>query len=309
MLKKIIFLICLFLSTIVFAAPEKPLIVVLDWFANPNHAPIFVAEQEGFYQAQNLTVKIIAPANIGEGEKMVAAGQADIALTTLPWLIKKTNAGLPLIRIATLVGQPLDAVLVLKNSTIQAIKDLKGKKVGYSTPGGDNIMFKTMLEYNGLTIKDVEMICVHYDLTQALLSGRIDAFTDASRNFEPLEMELAGKPVREFYPEKNGVPSYEEIILVANKTKSNDPRLAKFLVALKQGFGYMKQHPTESWLKFAKNHPELNNELNKRAWFLTVPLFVNDPIKLDGKKYDAFAKFMYQNKIINTLPGLSDIAR
>lgn len=283
---------------------QKPLIVVLDWFINPNHAPLFVAEQEGFFAKQGLEVKFIPPADTSEGEKMVAVNQADIAVTYQPALMYKVSSGLPLIRFATLINMPLNALVVLKNSSIHTVKDLKGKRIGYSTPGLDNILLTPMFKNTGLDIKDIELLNVKFNLTQALLTGKIDGFTGAMRNFEPIAIELSGSSVRTFYPEKYGFPNYDELILVTNKNKINDPNLVKFTKALKQGVAYLQKNPQKCWEKFAKNHPELNNTLNEKSWFLTLPYFAYDPAKLDKTRYQKLANFMYKENLIPHIPDI-----
>src|SRR5688500_14951632 len=53
---------------------EKPLTLILDWFANPDHAPIFVAQQQGFFKQEGISVNIINPADPNDPPKLVAAG-------------------------------------------------------------------------------------------------------------------------------------------------------------------------------------------------------------------------------------------
>ncbi|GAG97477.1 unnamed protein product, partial [marine sediment metagenome] len=108
-------------------------------------------------------------------------------------------------------------------------------------------------------------------LSQALLTGKVDAVSSIMRNFEPLEVRLAGRPVRVFYVEEHGMPLYNELILVTNQKQKDDPRIRQFLQALQWGVVYLLNHPAQCWQTFAKNHPELNNELNRRIWFATLP--------------------------------------
>jgi ABC-type nitrate/sulfonate/bicarbonate transport systems, periplasmic components len=309
MTKKLLIFFLLISHGSAFATKPKPLIVVLDWFINPNHAPLFVAEQEGFFKQQGIEVEFIPPADTSEGTKMVAANKADIAITYQPTLMYKITNGLPLIRFATLINTPLDCLIVLNNGLIHTIKDLKGKRIGHSMAGTSSITLATMLKNAGLNTNDIELVNVKFNLTQALLTGKIDGFIDGMRNFEPIIMELAGKPAKVFYPEKYGFPIYDELILVTNKNKINDPALRKFVKALQQGTNYLKKNPQKSWQKFAINHPELNNTLNEKAWFLTLPYFANNPAKLDQKRYQNLANFMWQEKLINYLPNIESYAQ
>lgn len=305
MIKKILFGLCL-LSNITFA--HKPLILVLDWFINPNHAPLFVAEQEGFFAQQGITLKIIPPADLYAGEKMVATNKADIALTYQPTFTYKITKGLPLIRFATLIDSPLNCLTVLQQGPIHQLKDLKGKRLGYIPDSNTCITLNTILKHTGLNNNEVKLLSAAFNLRQALLSGKIDGFTGGMRNFETVAMELAGKPARFFYPEQHGLPPYDELIFVTHKNKINNPALKKFVVALHQGVIHLRKNPQTSWQKFAKNHPELNNTLNQKVWFLTLPYFAKNPAKLDRTQYQNLTTFLWQEKLIDHIPNLKTYA-
>lgn len=130
---------------------QQPLTIMLDWFVNPTHAQLFVAQQQGFFKQQGLNVKIIPPSNPDDPPKLVAAGNADIAIMSQPEFLLDVQQGLPLIRIATLINKPLRCMAVKANSGINNIKDLKGKSIGYAVSGIDLAMLQTMLSRNGLT--------------------------------------------------------------------------------------------------------------------------------------------------------------
>jgi putative hydroxymethylpyrimidine transport system substrate-binding protein len=282
------------------------LIVLLDWFANPDHAPLIVAQTEGFFKRENLEVELIGPADPSDPPKLVAAGKADLAIDYQPQLLEQIDHGLPLIAIGTLINKPLNALVVLKSSAINSIADLKNKKIGYSGSGMNSTMLKVMLENHHITLNDVEVINTHYDLTQALLSGKVDAVTGIMRNFEMIQMELAGKPARAFYPEENGMPVYSDLIIIANKMNAADPRFPRFLHALKLATDYLENHSEACWQTFARLHPESNDELNSRAWNETLPYFTRTPEKINHQQFMHFAQFMQKNGLIKTLQPLSN---
>lgn len=283
----------------------KPLTVVLDWYINPDHAPLFVAQQQGFFQREGLTVDLIGPADPTEPPKLVAAGKADLAITYQPQLVLQVERGLPLVRIATLIATPLSCLVVRADSHIQTIRDLKGKRIGYSMSGMDSTTLTTMLAHAGLTTQDVELINVRYNLTQALLSNKVDAINGVMRNFELTQMHDAGKPGRAFYPEEHGMPSYDELVIVAKKSHVNDARYPAFLRALEQATQYLVNHPTETWRQFAKLHPELDNNLNKQAWFATLSRFALRPAAFDRSRYEKLAVFLQQQGLIEQVPDLA----
>jgi putative hydroxymethylpyrimidine transport system substrate-binding protein len=278
-------LICL-LPTSSFAEPKlHPFTLILDWFANPDHAPIFVAEQQGFFAQQGLSIKIIAPANPSDPQKLVAANQADVGITYEPQLLLDQKQKLPLIQVGTLISSPLGCMAVSANGNIKSLKDLKNKTIGYSVSGVDILHLETMLHSVGLSSKDATLINVNYDLTQALMTHKVDAVLGIMRNFEVIQMELAGFPVKVFYPENYGVKKYAELIFIANKNNYDQhPELFnKFLTAVQMGENYLQQYPEQSWDKFSKNHPELNNTLNKKSWFATLPYFTKNTAAIPPK--------------------------
>jgi putative hydroxymethylpyrimidine transport system substrate-binding protein len=289
-------------------AALQPLTIVLDWFVNPQHAPIIIAQELGYFKQQGLKVNIVAPADPSDPPKLVAAGKADIAIGYQPELYLQVQGGLPLVRIGTLINTPLRAVVVLKSSSIHSLSDFKGATIGYSMSGVGTAILNTMLANHGVDPKSVNYVDVHYNLVQALLSKRVDAISGIGRNFEVPEMEQTSHEVRTFYPEDNGVPTFDALIFLANRNNVNDPKLLKFLTAINQALDYMQSHPLKSWQLLIKGHPELNNKLNQTAWQITTPDFADNVITLDTKQYENFAQWMLTNKLITKVLPLSDYA-
>lgn len=281
------------------AQASEKLTLLLDWFINPDHAPLVTAQTMGFFEAEGLDVEIIEPADPAMPPKLVAAGQGDIAVSYQPTLHAQIEEELPLKWIGTLVETPLNSLIVLKDGPIQELKDLKGKSVGFSVSGFEDAMLGQMLRSAGLTMDDVELVNVNFALSGSLLAGQVDAVIGAYRNFELTQLEIEGKPGKAFYPEENGVPIFDELIYVVNKDKTDDPRFAKFLAAVEAATIYLSNHPEKAWNAFVEAYPNLNDELNRRAWFDTLPRFAKRPAALDDGRYQRFAEFMAEAGLIS----------
>ncbi|MDP6926248.1 MAG: ABC transporter substrate-binding protein [Rhodospirillales bacterium] len=284
------------------------LTLMLDWFVNPDHAPLIVAKQKGFFKNAGLDVDLIAPADPNSPPKMVAAGKADLAVSYQPQLHVQVSQGLPLIRIGTLVSTPLNSLVVLKNGPIKSIADLKGKKIGFSVGGFEDALLSAMLQKHGLSLQDITLVNVNFSLSPSIITGRVDAVIGAFRNFELNQMDIVKKPGRAFYPEEEGVPAYDELIIIANKSKLGDSRYRKFLEALEKGTQFLVNHPAESWAAFIGAHENLNDELNKRAWRDTMPRFALRPAALDRTRYDRFARFLKKQGLIKEIRPLTEYA-
>jgi putative hydroxymethylpyrimidine transport system substrate-binding protein len=308
MKKIILFTLSILLSINVAAETPQKLTVLLDWFPNPDHAPLIIAQQQGFFKEQGLDVELIGPADPTDPPKFVAAGKADIGISYEPEFMEQVDQGLPLVRIGTLIDKPLSSLVVLKTSGIQSLADLKGKRIGSSTSGLSSIMLKVMLAKAGLSEKEVELTNVRYNLTQALLSHRVDAVTGVMRNYEVPILESNDQHVVSFFPEENGIPVYSELVFIANTKTLQDNRYPRFLAAVKKAVRYLDEHPQQTWLDFAKQYPESNNVVNREAWFATMPYFAEDPASFDRKEWLQFANFMQSNQMIKKVQPISKYA-
>ncbi|APW65436.1 MULTISPECIES: ABC transporter substrate-binding protein [Arcobacteraceae] len=299
----------LLLSSSAFADKEK-VSLLLDWFVNPDHAAIIIAQQEGFFEKNNLEVEIIEPADPSMPPKLVAAKKADLAVDYQPQLQMQVAQGLPLVRIATLVNSPLNSLVVLKDSGIKNIEDLKGKKVGYSVSGFETALLDSMLKSVNLSAKDVELINVNWSLSPSLMSKQVDAVIGAFRNFELNQLKIEKEEGVAFFPENYGVPKYDELVVVANKETVSQEKYKNFVKALQEATKYLKENPKKSWESFVSYKPkELNNKLNTLAWNDTIPYLAQNPAVFDKVVYKKMATFMKENKLIKTIPNLDDYAK
>ncbi len=292
------------------AAPARAetLTLLLDWSLNPDHAPLVVALEKGYFADVGLDVELIEPADPNDPPKLVAAGKADLAVSYQPQLHILAAAGLPLVRVGTLIATPLNTMMVLDESPIRSIADLKGRTVGFSVGGFEDAMLKAMLARHGLDLDDVELVNVNFSLGPSLLSGQVDAVIGAYRNFELNQLEIVGHKGRAFFVEEEGVPAYDELIIVAHRERLDDPRVDAFLGAVERGVQYLINHPAESWALFVGHRKELDDELNRRAWRDTLPRFALRPRALDRSRYEVFAEFLHAVGVIESTPPTRDYA-
>ena len=116
-MKNLLLVFLLSVATTSANAADK-LVVLLDWFINPDHAQLIIAEQKGYSTQAGLEVELIEPADPSLPPKLVAANKADIAISYQPQLHVQVDQGLPLTRIGTLVSTPLNSLVVLKDLSL-----------------------------------------------------------------------------------------------------------------------------------------------------------------------------------------------
>lgn len=282
--------------------------VMLGWFVNPNHAMMVIAKQHGIFAKHDLDVDIIEPTDTSVAPRLAAADKVDLAIDSQPQLTLQISEGLPLMRIATLIPSPVSTLLSRQDSGIQTMADFKDKTIGYSLPGFDTVLLNTMLKHAGLMPNDVKTVNVNWAITQSLQAKKVDGVMGAYRIFEKFELEQQGIPTVSFNPETNGVPPYEEVILVANSKHANDPRFTRFNAALAEALEYIQQHPEAAWEEFISYKKTLNDPLNRAAWQAVIPLFAHNPSAYDEQKYQKFMEFMLDNGLIKravTIPSFT----
>jgi putative hydroxymethylpyrimidine transport system substrate-binding protein len=274
------------------------LTLMLDWVWSPDDEPLLAAEYSGAFSAVGLDVDIKAPADPNVPPRLVAAKQVDLAISYEPQLHLMADQGLPVIRIGTLVDTPLRTVTVRADGPIKTVADLKGHKIGYPIAGVAEAIVGTMLNSVKLSVSDVTLVNTGFQQVQALMSNQVDGVVGVFRNYEVIEFQLNRMTPRVFFPEEHSVPLYDELIFIANKDAIKDPRLPRFLSALRAGTEFLLNHSDEVWTEYVKRFPDLNNELNKISWSVTQPRFAKNPAYLDRARYEKFGDFMLAHKLI-----------
>jgi putative hydroxymethylpyrimidine transport system substrate-binding protein len=291
------------------ASAADHLTVMLDWFVNPNHGPLVVAQEIGAFQRAGLSVQLVQPADPTVPPRLVAARHGDIAIDYQPTLYLQVQNGLPLTRIGVLIDRPLETLTSIQGYGVNRLADLKGKRIGYNEVGGPTNLasIETMLATAGLTMRDVQLINVGTALSTSLLTHRVDA-VGVDRNFETFELLDKGvKPIGFDY-EKFGVPTNDDLIFVVNRDTRNDPRYPRFLAAVREGAAYIRANPEAAWKLFIHAYPGVNNRLNHNAWLFTAPYFAANPFALDQAKYVRYGQFLVAKHVIRANPPITTYA-
>ena len=290
-------------------ASSQKLTIGLDWFINPDHAPLIIAKKRNFFKDLNLDVEMIEPADPNDPPKLVAAGKLDLAISYQPQLHIQVDQGLPVVRVGTLVSVPLNSLVVLRDGPIRTISDLKGKKIGFSVGGFEEALLSGMLQKYNLKMSDVDLVNINFSLSPSLIAKKVDAVIGAFRNFELNQMDIVNHPGRAFYPEEHGVPTYEELIYIANQKNKNNPLFDKFFSAIQKATLTIINDPVSTWKDFSSFRKGLDDELNKRAYKDTISRFSLRPQAHDIKTYTKFSNFLKRKGIIKKITKVETFAK
>ncbi len=293
-------------ATATMTGEAEDIVVTLDWFQNANHAGIYEAVDRGFFEDENLNVSIVPPADPAAILGLVATGSSDFAFYYQPDLLQARQEGIPVVAVAGIVQRPLNSIMTLKSSGIERPSQLAGKKVG--TPGlpWNEAMLTTMLEADGLTRDDVEMIDVGWTVSQSLMAGTVDAIIGVYWTYESIIMENEGYESNVLMPDEWGVPSYYELVLVTSEdTVKNRPEMVeKFVKAFNRGYGQAADDPQGSIDTMLRLNPdaEIDEAVDRVGVELLAPLWKSEdaPVgSFDSDRWDSLVIWMKAQSLLD----------
>ena len=138
------------------------------------------------------------------------------------------------------------------------------------------------------------------------MSQQVDAVISAFRNFELNQMDSERVEGRCFYLEEE-IPPYYKLIYIAHAEKIDRNKLRRFLRATELATQFMVNYLQESWGIFRNYSPELDDELNARAWEDTLTRFALRPEVLDEGRYAWFEPFLADSNLIQEVRAVSDL--
>ena len=255
-------------------AEPTPLSLTLDFYPNPDHAGIYMAEKLGYFADAGLDVSIHTPADPAAPTKLVAAGQTDLAISYEPEVMLAHETGLDVVAVGALVDRPLTSMIWLAKSGIKGIADLRGKTIATAGIPYQDAYLKTILARANLSPDDVKTVNVGFGLLPAILGGKADAMLGGFSNVEGVDLRLRGKGPVVTPVDRLGVPTYDELVLVANRRRlEEDPEPYRlFLAALARGTAAAVKSPGATVDALLEANPDLDPKLTRAEVDATLPL-------------------------------------
>ena len=295
-------------------ANPQPFTLALDWYVNPDHAGIYEAIDDGDFREAGLDVQPQTPSDPSAPIREVAAGRVDLAISYEPDVLLAHDQGLPVKAVAALVPTPLTSLIWLKDSGIKRVTDLRGKTIETAGIPYQQAYLNTILERAGMTTSDLKTVDVQQNLLPNILSGKAQAMLGGFLNVEGVQLQLQGKGPTVIPVNKLGIPTYNELVLVANSDslddKSEDIRL--FLEALERGTKGAVADPSSATKAILDAGKGLDPKITAAEIRKTLPLLFPSDTKhpygyMDPAQWQKFAQFFADHGEINALPPIGDV--
>lgn len=290
------------------ASETQPFTLMLDYFPNADHAGFYAAQAAGEFEAAGLDVTLRQPPDPAAPIKQVAAGRVDLAISYEPEVLRARDQGLPVVSVAAVVRKPLTSIISLPKAGIRGPEDLEGKTVGTAGIDYQSAYLQTVLEQAGVDPETVTERNVGFSFTPAMLTGRIDASLGAFWNYEGTQLRLEGRRPRILRMDRVGVPTYDELVLVANEDalESDSGRIRAFIAALARGTRQLERDPDSGVEALLDANPDLDPELQREVVRVTLPLFLPPEGRpfgyQDPQEWQEFAAWARENGLLTEIP-------
>jgi len=289
----------------------EPLSLALDFYVNPDHAGIYHGVQRGHFTDAGVELDIKVPTDPAAPIRQVAAGQVDLAISYAPEVLLARDQGLPVVAVAALVGQPLTSLISLPEAKISEPANLKGKTIATAGIAYQTAFLEAILDRNKLKPKDVRQVDVGLGLLPAVLSKKADAMLGGFRNIEGVDLELRGEKPRIVPVDELGIPTYDELVLVANSDTLDDKRelVRDFIAALGEATFDAADKPRQATAAVLDAGDGLEPKLTEAEIAATLPLLLPidkaDPFGyMDPGQWRKFANFMYRRGLLEREPDV-----
>jgi NitT/TauT family transport system substrate-binding protein len=293
----------------------------LGWLRNGEFAPLIVAEQKGFFDAEGISHHIM---DGGPGKNpipIVAVGQAQFGLATSALHILAARSArdpVDIVGVGALYQNTPSALLTLRapEDPDPTPKDLEGKTVGMQA--GSEYFVTALARKNGIDESKIKIVTA-LATPEPLMLGRIDFFSGWVTNQTYLiEQEAAkpdapptlkGKTWKALRFGSWGLASYGDTIFTTPKVIKEQPELVPaYLRAVARGIQYILDNPDDA-IKVVAAAPGQIEDVAKLTWRWRQqnPLFTSDDTKLHGPlwmttpMWDQMAQFL---KDVNQIPAI-----
>jgi NitT/TauT family transport system substrate-binding protein len=280
------------------------------WVVQSQFAGYYAALDQGFYDDENLDVTIRPGGPDIVPEQVVLGGQAEFGIDWLDSLLATRDQGQNIVNIAQVFTRSGMTEITWKDSGLDDITKLRGKKVGVWLGGNEHKLFAA-LNKNGIDPQEDATIVKQPFNMDLFLNREVDAAAAMTYNEMAQVFETKNPKTGQLYKPEDlnifkmsdlGTGALEDGVFVREdwiEDEDNQDIAKRFLKASFRGWLYCRDNPDDCLRIVLDNGPTLPeghqrwqlNEVNALIWPAAKGIGVMEPeswevtkqIALDGK--------------------------
>ncbi|RIJ77602.1 ABC transporter substrate-binding protein [Nakamurella silvestris] len=296
-------------------AQEKPLrevSVILDWTPNTNHSGLYLAAAKGYYAQAGLKVDLIEPGDTS-GLQLLAAGQADFALSVAESLVPARVKGIPVVSVAAVVEHNTSSLVSLADKNITRPRDLVGHTYGGYEGALEEALIKSLVRCDGGDPEKVIFIPLAGDDFRI---GLTENYYDTAWIFNAWDgirlkdIDKLDINTINFLDHTDCIPDwYTPLIAAGENTVTQDPELVRsFLAATARGYAEAMTDPAAAVDALMAAAPELDRDLLTRSADYLSTRYSETPAIWGLQSADTWSKFATFLKAHDLAPADFDVA-
>jgi ABC-type nitrate/sulfonate/bicarbonate transport system substrate-binding protein len=249
-------------------------VLMLDWVPNTNHTGIFVAQDKGYFQENDLEVKIIQPGEV-YAEQAVVGGGADFGVSFQEQVTLARADNVPIVSIAAIIQHNTSGFASRAPLNVQSPSDWEGLRYGSFGNPFEEPTLRVLMECDGGNFNELEIVETGFADPLALLKEEQTDLAWIFFAWQGVQAELQGIDIDIIMMEDwfQCIPDYyTPVLITSEETIKNRPEIVSaFLAAVSKGYTYAIDYPDEAASILLEAVPELDEELvrTSQAWIST----------------------------------------
>lgn len=275
--------------------------LLLNWYANPYHTPIFVAKSLGFYEQEEINLAILEPNDPSDVTEIVGLNRVDFGVKAMIHTVAARAKGYDVTSIGTLLDEPPTGLIALKSSGIRTFQNIVGKRVGYIGEFGKKII-DDLATLAGIDPLSYQTVRIGMNVTDAICRDVIDTGIGFI-NFQQVELEhLQGEIsfLRLDQLAGLGCCCFCSIqFIVPPATLKQSKLVGAFLNATLRGAAYTTECPDAAYELLCQSKPMLRSEMYHKIFIRTLPFFSRNLLNIE-RDWAKVVRYTQHLKIIDT---------
>ena len=311
-IKSVVVIILLLAAAAVCSAEPDQVTLPCGYVPNVQFAPLYVGLEKGFFAEENIDLALDHSMET-DVVALVGAGRVPFGICSGDQVLLGREQGLPLVYITNWYQNYPVGIVALKESGIESMEDLKGKRVGIPMlSGASYIGLEAMLGLSGMKDSDLKLESVGYAQSELLVTGRIDAAVVYTIN-EPVQLKHLGYETVLFSAADmtkmvgNGMITNEAMIA------ENPDLVGRMVRAFVKSIRWTFENPEEAY-EICKLYVDgladaEDPELQMKVLLATVDYFDDGPLGFGFSDPEAWENMVAVLKNTGMISGSADVSK